>query len=234
MLAVITGATKGIGLAIAEALAAENYHLAICSRSEADLVALKNDFANRFPNVEVLIFQTDISEKNNALAFSNAIAQKWACVNVLVNNVGVFLEGDILESPEGKLEQLMATNVYSAYHLTRALMPLILRGKYKRHIFNMCSVASIEAYPSGGLYSISKFALLGFSKVLREELKPQGVKVTAILPGITWSNAWAGAALPESRLMQASDIAQVVTSALRMSASAVIEDIILRPQLGDL
>lgn len=234
MFAVITGATKGIGFAIAEALAAENYHLAICARSETDLLRLKNDFAHRFPNIEVFIFKADMQQKKDVLAFADAIAQKWDSVNVLVNNAGVFLNGGILESPEENLEKLLETNLYSAYHLTRALMPLILRGKNKRHIFNMCSVASLVAYPNGGLYSISKFALLGFSKVLREELKPQGVKVTTILPGITWSNAWAGAELPESRLMQASDIAEVVTSALRMSASAVIEDIVLRPQLGDL
>lgn len=234
MLAVITGATKGIGLAIAEALAAENYHLALCARQEADLVALKNDFANRFPAIEVLIFKVDMQQKKDVLAFAAAISQKWESINVLVNNAGVFLSGDILESPEGQLEQLLQTNFYSAYHLTRALIPLILRGKNKRHIFNMCSVASLAAYPNGGLYSISKFALLGFSKVLREELKEKGVKVTAILPGATWSNAWAGVELPESRLMQAADIAEVVTSALRMSAAAVVEDIVLRPQLGDL
>ena len=98
----------------------------------------------------------------------------------------------------------------------------------------MCSIASLNAYPNGGSYSISKFALLGFSKNLREELKTQGIKVTSIMPGGTWSDSWAGFEAPEERLMQARDIAEVVVSALRMSASAVVEDIVLRPQLGDL
>jgi len=102
------------------------------------------------------------------------------------------------------------------------------------HIFNMCSIASITAYPNGGSYSISKFALLGFSKVLREELKDKNIKVTSIMPGATWSASWAGVDLPESRLMQATDIAKIVWSALEMSPSAVIEDIVIRPQLGDL
>jgi len=98
----------------------------------------------------------------------------------------------------------------------------------------MCSVASLMAYPHGGSYSISKFALLGFSKVLREEMKDKGIKVVSIMPGATWSNSWAGVEQPEERLMQAHDIALVVMSAIQLSPSAVMEEIILRPQLGDL
>ena len=106
--------------------------------------------------------------------------------------------------------------------------------KGKGHIFNMCSVASLMAYPNGGSYSISKYALLGFSKNLRLELKDKGIKVTGIMPGATWSASWEGVELPEERLMQASDIALAVWSATQMSPSAVVEDIVLRPQLGDL
>jgi short-subunit dehydrogenase len=92
----------------------------------------------------------------------------------------------------------------------------------------------LKAYPMGGSYSIAKFALLGFSKVLREELKPKGIKVTAIMPGATWSDSWQGVDLPYERLMQPSDIAQMVWSASQLSPAAVVEDIIIRPLLGDL
>lgn len=234
MLAVITGATKGIGRAIAEALAAENYHLAVCARNETDLNSMKHDFEHRFPTIKLFIFVADMAKKNDVQNFANAIAQHWESVEVLVNNAGVYLAGNITDAAENDLELLIQTNVLSAFYLTRALMPLLLRGVEKRHIFNMCSIASLAAYPNGGLYSISKFALLGFSKVLREELKLDNIKVTSILPGATWSSSWVGVELPESRLMQATDIAQCVLSALRLSASAVVEDIILRPQLGDL
>jgi len=128
---------------------------------------------------------------------------------------------------------MIETNLYSAYHLSRAIVPNMITNGHG-HIFNMCSIASKIAYPNGGSYSISKFALLGFSKVLREELKTQNIKVTSIMPGATWSASWEGVELPESRLMQAEDIAKVVWTALEMSPSAVIEDITLRPQLGDL
>lgn len=231
--AVITGATKGIGRAIAESLASEGYDIAVCSRSQEDLEAMQKDFALRFPQVGFLMQIADVSKKEDVLDFAQTIDNQWHRVDVLVNNAGTYLPGAIHTEGEGRLETLIETNLYSAYYLTRALLPLMIDQK-KGAIFNMCSVASTTAYPNGGSYSISKFALLGFSKNLREELKPHGIKVTAILPGATWSNSWAGFDAPEERLMQARDIAEVIMSALRMSAGAVIEDIVLRPQLGDL
>lgn len=231
--AVITGATKGIGRAIAEALATEGYDIAVCSRSENDLKVMQEDFIIRFPRTGLIYQVVDVSQKNKIFDFAQFIETEWGRVDVLVNNAGIFLPGVIHTEDDSALETMMRTNLYSAYHLTKKVLPMML-SQNKGHIFNMCSVASEKAYPNGGSYSISKFALLGFSKNLREELKPKGIKVTSILPGATWSDSWAGFDGPEERLMQARDIAEVVLAALRMSASAVIEDIVLRPQLGDL
>ena len=231
--AVITGATKGIGRAIAESLATEGYDIAVCSRSAEDLADMQKDFAQRFPRIQLLVHTADVSKKEEVKIFAQFIDNQWNRVDVLVNNAGAYLPGAIHTEGEGRLETLMETNLYSAYYLTRALLPLMMAHK-KGYIFNMCSIASLNAYPNGGSYSITKFALLGFSKNLREELKPHGIKVTAILPGATWSDSWAGFEAPEERLMQPRDIAEVIVSALRMSVGAVIEDIVLRPQLGDL
>ena len=101
-------------------------------------------------------------------------------------------------------------------------------------IINMCSIASFMAYPNGGSYTISKFAMLGFSKVLREEMKPYGIKVTAVMPGSTWSDSWKGADFPDERLMKPGDVAEAVLSVTRMSPASVVEELIIRPQLGDL
>ena len=230
---VITGGTKGIGLAIAHTFAKNGFDLAICSRSEADMEDLKNKFAAAYPNVKVLTKPADLSKKAEVMAFADFIKDQWTALDVLVNNAGVFLPGEIHKEEEGILESQIETNLYSAYYLTRALLPMMLPLQ-KGHIFNMCSIASFMAYPNGGSYSISKFALLGFSKVLRAEMQNKGIKVTSIMPGATWSNSWAGVDLPEERLMQADDIAIAVWSAWKMSPSAVVEDIVLRPQLGDL
>jgi short-subunit dehydrogenase len=152
---------------------------------------------------------------------------------VLVNNAGIFLPGSVSEEKEGVLEKLFYTNVASAYHLTRALLPNMGTSE-KPHIFNMCSIASITAYANGGSYTITKFALLGFSKVLREELKPKNIKVTAILPGPTWSDSWQGTDLPRERFTDPNDVAAAILNTYHLGHNAVVEELIIRPQLGDI
>jgi len=125
-------------------------------------------------------------------------------------------------------------NLMSAYHLSRTLLPAMMNDSITKHkhIFNICSIASLQAYANGGSYSISKFALLGFSKNLREELKPFNIKVTAVMPGAVYTDSWAG--IDENRIMQTSDIAKLVYTASQLSPQACVEDIVIRPQLGDL
>lgn len=233
MKAVVTGATKGLGAAIVQIFLENGIDVIINSRSETDLLAQQAKYKIEFPDRTVLVKTTDMSVKEEVIAFGDFVSKSWGKVDILVNNAGVFLPGEIHKEEDGILEKQINTNLYSAYHLTRSLMPIFL-DQASGHIINMCSIASKIAYPNGGSYSISKFALLGFSKVLREELKDKGIKVMSILPGATWSASWAGVDLPKERLMQARDIAIAVWSAIQMSDSAVIEEIVLRPQLGDL
>ena len=109
-----------------------------------------------------------------------------------------------------------------------------MKTKKHGHIFNLCSIASIKAYPNGGSYAISKFALLGFSKCLREELKPLGIRVTAVMPGATYTSSWDGVDLPEKRFIPVEDIAETIFSAYKLSGRSVVEEILIRPQLGDI
>ncbi len=102
------------------------------------------------------------------------------------------------------------------------------------HIFNMCSIASLKAYPNGGAYGISKFALAGFSKNLREEMKSYGIKVSAVYPGAAYTDSWAGSGVDPKRIMESADIAKMIYAASLLSHQACVEDIIIRPQLGDL
>jgi len=233
MNAIVTGATKGIGWAIARKFAAHDFNLILCSRSEADLKACRKELMESNSKIKVYTKAADLSDKNQTLAFADFCQSQPEKPDVLVNNAGVFLPGEILKEPDGALEQMIETNLYSAYHLSRKLAPAMIQ-KSHGYIINIASVAGLMAYPNGGSYSISKFAMRGFSMVLREELKNTGVKVTTVLPGATWSHSWAGVDLPEERLMQADDIAEGVWSIFKMSPSAVVEEIVLRPQLGDL
>jgi len=234
MKTVITGATKGIGRAIAEAFAREGHDLAICARNKDDLKNFQSELQEKY-SVKVIQKSTDVAKKEQVTAFADYIKSEWSQVDVLVNNAGVYFPGDVHSEDEGTLEALIETNLYSAYNLTRALLPSML-PQAKGHIFNICSVASLIALPGGGSYSISKFAMLGFNKVLREEMKDKGIRVTAVMPGATWSHSWDAMKdqLPESRLMKASDVAAAVWGAYQLSDQAVIEELVMRPQLGDL
>ena len=219
---VVTGGTKGIGRAIVDKFAHEGFTVLTCARTEED----------NFPG-NVHFFKADMSKKAEVLAFADFVKATINQVDILVNNTGFFLPGQIHNEEEGTLEAMIETNLYSAYHLTRALVGDMINRK-EGYIFNICSTASITAYTNGGSYCISKFAMLGMSKVLREELKPHHVRVTSILPGATLTNSWAGVELPAERFIAPEDIAQVVWTAFNLPDSTVLEEILMRPMLGDL
>lgn len=230
---IVTGATKGIGRAIAEKFASTGNNLVVCARNEQELYRLSADIEKRNPGCSVKTRSVDMSKKEQVQEFGRWIINLGITPDVVVNNAGDFVPGNIHDGEEGNLEKMIAVNLYSAYHLTRMLLPSMMAAKCG-HIFNMCSIASLKAYPNGPAYGISKFALLGFSKNLREEMKPYGIKVTAVCPGATMSASWEGFDIDPRRIMEANDIAEMIYAATRLSPTAVVEDIIIRPQPGDL
>ena len=235
---IITGASKGIGKAIATAFAAEGAVLFLCARNEVTLYHTVAELQTSHPTAIIHARPVDMSVKEEAQAFGewiletvkNTVSGK---VDILVNNAGTFSPGSIYNEAEGLLENMMATNLYSAYHITRRLVPAMIEAK-QGLIINMCSIASLQAYSNGGSYSITKFALMGFNKNLREELKPHHIKVMAIYPGAVMTDSWGDFDNSAKRIMEASDIAMMVLAASKLSPQAVVEDIILRPLLGDL
>jgi short-subunit dehydrogenase len=232
-LIVVSGGTKGIGKAILNVFCSEGFDAVTCSRNKSDLAALKKELEEKWKGVTLHTFEADLSVKEELQEFAAFVKKNAGTPDVLVNNTGVFIPGQVLEEEEGVLEQIIETNLYSAYRLTRRFAAdMVARGK--GHIFNMCSIASITAYPNGGSYSISKFAMLGMSKVLREELKEKGIKVTAILPGATLTASWEGVDIPPERFMKSEDVAEATWSAYQMSKRSVVEEIVIRPQAGDL
>ncbi len=230
---VISGASKGIGKAIADSFAAEANNLFLCARNEITLYNTVAALQLEYPQSTINARVVDMSKKEEVQKFGQWILSKVDTVDVLVNNAGKFIPGNIFNEEDGMLEQLIDTNLYSAYHLTRILLPLMIEHK-KGHIFNICSVASLQAYPNGGSYSISKYALMGFSKNLRNELKPHHIKVTSIYPGAVLTDSWEGFDNSTKRIMEAGDIAVTILAATKLSGQAVIEDIVIRPLLGDL
>ena len=232
-LIVVSGGSQGIGRAIISKFTAEGFDAVTCARHAGDLEVLKIQMENLNPGSNIFFRQTDMSVSKEAQAFADYVLSLDRPVNVLVNNAGYFVPGEISSEPEGNLESMINANLYSAYHLTRGLVHQMKSNK-GGHIFNMCSIASIQAYKNGGSYAISKFALLGFSKCLREELKAHRVRVTAVLPGATRTRSWAGAGLPDERFIRPEDVANAVFSAWALSPNSVVEEMIIRPQEGDI
>ena len=223
----ISGASRGIGLSIAQIFYQHDFEVIICSRSAEKLALAKE----QMPDIHT--FVCDISNKAAVKKLAAQINEQFGALEVLVNNGGIFLPGQIHSEEDEVYEKLMQTNMDSAYYFSKALLPAMIERK-QGTIFNMCSVASIIAYPSGGSYGISKFALLGFSKALREEMKPYHIRVISVLPGAVMTDSWSGVDLPEARFIPPEDIAQLIWTAYNMSPRTVVEEILVRPALGDI
>ncbi len=234
-LIVVTGGSKGIGQAIVSRFLRAGYPVATCARSAADLAVLTTAMQADVPGAVLHTLPADLSQQADCSRFAAFVLAIGHPVAVLVNNAGAFVPGRLQDEPAdgSQLRQMLAVNLLSAYDVTLPLLPgLVARGM--GHIFNICSTASVMAYPNGGSYGIAKHALLGFSKNLREELKASGVRVTAVLPGPTLTASWAGVELPAERFVQAADVAEAVFAAYSLSPHAVVEELLIRPQLGDL
>lgn len=230
---IITGASRGIGKATAEIFAAKGHNLYLCSRSETALYKFVEELMTKYPVITIKAKPYDLSKKENAIAFGNWISGLGISVDILFNNAGLFEPGSVHDEPDGSLESQIETNLYSAYHLTRTILPKMMKQK-NGHIFNMCSVASIKAYKNGGAYSISKTALYSFSKNLREEMKPHGIKVTSLIAGAAYTDSWAESGIDKNRFMEAEDIARIIYAASQLSPKTCVEEILIRPQLGDI
>lgn len=230
---IITGASRGIGNVIAEKFASEGYSLFLCARDETALGKFAHLLRENNPGIRVEYKVCDVSVTSEVKAFAEWVLNATDDPGILVNNAGSFIQGGVHDEPEGALESLMATNLYSAYHLSRALIPAMI-AKRSGHIFNICSIASLKAYPHGGAYSITKYAMAGMSANLRHELMPHNIKVTSVFPGAVYTDSWKASDLPESRFMSAADIADMIYACARLSPQACVEELVIRPQLGDI
>lgn len=228
----VTGGTKGIGKAIILEFANKGFDIFTCSRNEEELEGLKEEVEKKFSAVKVYTKKADLSNKEETKAFV-AFVKKIGIPDVLVNNTGIFIPGSLHSEDEANFEKTMHTNLFSTYYLTKGFTKELMERK-NGHIFTIGSIAGLTAYANGGSYAVSKWAMLGFTKCLRQEMIPHGVKVTSVLPGATFTASWEGVDLPESRFIDVADVAASVWSAYNLSPRSVVEEIVIRPQLGDI
>lgn len=229
---VITGASRGIGKTIAEHFAQKGANLFLCSRNMEKTMAWQQSLMKQY-HISISSFNADLSNMEEAKSFASHVLHATSQIDILINNTGIYEPGATYNEPEGQLEKMLKVNLLSAYHLTRALIGPMIERK-AGHVFNICSIASLKAYPNGGSYSISKWALDGFSKNLREEMKAFNIKVTTVYPGATLTSSWDGMDIDPQRILETDDIAKMIIAASDLSLQACVEDIVIRPQLGDL
>lgn len=228
---IVTGSSKGIGKAIAAAFAAEGHQIILCARNENELIFAAETLQVQFPSSKILYKKADLSLATDIESFTQFCLEKGK-PDILVNNAGMYFPGGCLDDKDA-LDAIMKSNLYSAYYVTRQLAPAMISNK-SGHIFNISSIAALAAYEGGGCYSISKFALNGFSQNLRHELKPHHIKVTTVFPGAVFTDSWKGFDNSDGRIMETDDIAQMILACSKLSPQAVVEEIVLRPLLGDL
>jgi len=231
--ALITGSTKGMGRAIAIAFANEGLNVAVCSRNEKELLEFKDELLLQNPNIKVLARVADGSNKKQLLDFAAAAQHELGFIDVIVNNLGMFTPTSILDDADDTFEKQVNTNLMPTYELYR-FFGKAMQAAHKGHFFNICSVASLNPIAQAGAYSVTKYALLGLTKVMRLEMQEHGVKVTAIIPGSTLTDSWKDAVVDKNTMVLPEDIASAIINIYRMSAGANVDEIIIKPAPGQL
>jgi 3-oxoacyl-[acyl-carrier protein] reductase len=226
----ITGSTKGIGNAIARKFAANNYNLILIARSDKDLQEQKRLLLEEY-QINILCISADLSEKKQVHKIVDQLSENKIEPNIIVNNLGVYEPSTIFTEDDLMMEKMMNINYYSGYYLTKALLGRMLE-RNEGHIFSICSVANISPVKEAFAYTISKYAAYGFIKTLRESLVQTEIKTTAIIPGSTLTASWDGTTVEAERFIMAEDVADTLFLAANLSKGACLEEIIIRPQHG--
>jgi NAD(P)-dependent dehydrogenase (short-subunit alcohol dehydrogenase family) len=225
-LALITGASRGLGLAIAEALSQRGFHLILVARDQRALAR-----AARLPNSVAVPCDIRYPESVAALA---AIVRQRRRLDVLINNAGIAgPSAPIATLDFAAWREVIDTNLHGTFLITQALLPFLGKGSV---ILNNLSIAARTSFPGLAGYNASKRGLLAFTETLREELRPRSIRVVALLPGATdtaiWHQFWPAA--PRRRMMSPATIAEAVAAAVTLPANANMDEIVITPSAGTL
>ena len=228
--ALITGGSRGIGSAMAKVFAGAGYAVIITGRDDARLKKAVAELKGSGGSVEGLI--CDVSDPASVEKLFAAIRQRHGSIGVLVNNAGVAHELLTVDKlPLETWKQVIDTNLTGTFLMTQAALPLMKTGST---IVNNLSVAAVQPFAGMSAYNASKFGALGFTKALREEVRKQGIRVLALIPGATnteiWQQFWPDA--PRAKMISPETVAQAVLHAVSAPPEATIEEICIGPTAG--
>jgi len=232
--AVVTGATRGIGLAIASALAAEGCDLVLTGR-DASALARAVRRVRDVVAVEVVAGRCDVRDPEQVRKLLAAARRRFPRIDILINNAGrSHATLPVAQLPAEAWREVLETNLNGMFYCTQAALPLLRDGG---SIVNLSSVAGPrEAIPGSSAYSVSKAGVVAFGDVLREELRERRIRVITVIAGATdteiWKQFWAEA--PREKMMAPETVAQSIVAALTLPENAVVEELVLTPIAGKL
>ncbi|KEO78765.1 3-ketoacyl-ACP reductase [Paenibacillus sp. SEL3] len=215
--AIITGASKGIGKAIAETLAKEGVNLGLISRTLTDLQKLQDSLGSTY-GVKVVSAVADISDRSQAAAAVASLEHELGAVDILINNAGIATFGTVAEMDPEEWERIIRVNLMGTYYVTHAVLPSMLAQK-SGNIINISSTAGERGFATGSAYCASKFALMGFTEALMQEVRKSNIRVTALTPSTVNTELAANAGLPigdEDRMLQPQDLADLTLATLKL------------------
>lgn len=230
--ALITGATKGMGLAIAEKFAACGCNLLLSARNGEALETLKIRLQESHPGITVQHFACDFGHPEQLTQLIHWVKEQIHDVDILVNNVGIFRPVSLLNESDEDFDLQMRINYHTPHRLSRSIARAMCKNR-KGHIFNISSIASREPVSSASTYTVTKYAVRGLTQVLRDEVRPHGVKVTEIIPGSTLTASWEGTTVSADQFILPTDIATAIVMCLQLSTGAHVDEIVIKPQYGN-
>ena len=224
--AIITGAGKGIGKAIAIGLSKLSYQTILVGRNKKDLKNVVNEIISG-KGMSPAIYVIDITDSNKVRTTIRQILEKFKQIDILVNNAGIYFDGSI-ELSEENFRKMLNTNLTAQFVFLQEVVPVMKQQK-SGYIFNIASRAGKVGFAGSGGYNASKFGLVGLNESLYRELVPQGIKVTALCPG--WVNTKmafeAGSTLHPEQMIQPEDIFKTIECLLSLTPGACVKEIIL-------
>jgi len=226
--AVVTGGSRGIGLAIAEGLARAGAEVVLVSRNRKAL-----ESARKKLGVKASVVVADVGRPEDVRRLFRQVKRRHGRLDILVNCAGIFTYKPFPETTLEDWQRNLATNLTSVFLTAQAALPL-WEGSRHAHLVNILSTSSRHAFANCSAYTAAKFGALGLTRVLREELQPKGIRVTAILPGLTDTEMLGefNFEIARDRVMQPEDVADAVIAALRQPARTAVNEVLLMPAAG--
>ncbi len=229
----VVGASRGIGREIAKQFAFIGCRVCLSGRNKNELLSAVQEITNL--GGKAFSFPCDITQQRSIVSTAKSIRKQVGEIDVLINNAGITVFKSFLDTSSQEFKDILDTNLYGHILCIKTVLPLMVRRKHG-WIFNIISNAAVKTFEGSAAYTATKMGMLGLGRVLREELKDNGVKVINVIPGATETEMWSlkNRKKHGSRMMKPKSVAEAVLSVYQMPDDVVVDEIILRPLKGDI